>query len=259
MKIYLRSFVFGLLCLNLAVHAQMGPGHGPHFDSALEKLFGHNQSFSSTLEMQMKAGDDGNTMVMPGKIYFDAGKSRFEMNMSEMKGHQMPPEAAAHMKAMGMDKMVTITLPKDKTAYLIYPDMQAYVVTQVSDTEAATNDFKMETTELGKETVDGHPCVKSQVVVTDPEGNQHESTVWNATDLNKFPIKIEQSEEGHEVTMLFKDIKLSKPDASLFNPPAGYTKYDSMPAMMQAEMMKHMGGGMMPGGMPGGAGQPPEN
>lgn len=258
MKIYLRSLLFGLLCLNLTAHAQMGPPHGPRFGGAMDKLFGHNQSFSATLDMQMKTSAEGNTMDMPGTIYFDSGQSRFEMNMSEMKGHQMPPETAAHMKAMGMDKMVTITLPQDKTAYLIYPDMQAYVEMPVANTEADTNDFKMETTELGKETVDGHPCVKNKVVMTDPEGNQHESTVWNATDLNNFPVKIEQNGEGHQVTMMFKDIKLSKPDASLFKPPTGFTKYDSMQAMMQQEMMKRMGGGM-PGGMPGGAGQPPEN
>ncbi len=258
MKIHLRSVLFGLLCLNLTAHAQMGPPHGPRFGGAMDKLFGHNQSFSATLDMQMKTSAEGNTMDMPGTIYFDSGQSRFEMNMSEMKGHQMSPEAAAHMKAMGMDKMVTITLPQGKTAYLIYPDMQAYVEMPVANTEADTNDFKMETTELGKETVDGHPCVKNKVVMTDPEGNQHESTVWNATDLNNFPVKIEQNGEGHQVTMMFKDIKLSKPDASLFTPPTGFTKYDSMQAMMQQEMMKRMGGGM-PGGMPGGAGQPPGN
>jgi hypothetical protein len=43
--------------------------------------------------------------------------------------------------------------------------------------------------------------------------------------------------------MLFKDVKLSKPAASQFEPPADYKKYDSMMSLM----MEHMGGGM---GMP---------
>jgi hypothetical protein len=47
--------------------------------------------------------------------------------------------------------------------------------------------------------------------------------------------------------MLFKDVKLAKPDASLFDPPAGYKHYDNLQQMMQQEMMKRMGGGM---GMP---------
>ena len=61
---------------------------------------------------------------MPGKISFDAGKSRFEMNMSDLQGPQMPPGTAAQMKAMGLDQMVTISRPDKKFTYLIYPGLQ---------------------------------------------------------------------------------------------------------------------------------------
>ena len=65
----------------------------------------------------------------------------------------------------------------------------------------------METTELGKDTVDGHPCVKNKVIVTDNEGSKHESTVWNATDLKNFPVKIETDRTGRQtMTMLFKNV-----------------------------------------------------
>ena len=100
----------------------------------------------------------------------------------------------------------------------------------------------MDVTELGKETVDGHPCVKNKTVVTDKEGNQHESLVWNATDLKKFPVKIEQSQNGMKITMAFRDISFSKPTANLFDPPNDATKFDSMQSMMQQVMMKRMGG-----------------
>ena len=78
------------------------------------------------------------------------------------------------------------------------------------------------------------------------EAKKHEATVWNATDLKKFPVKIETTEQGQAVTMLFKDVKLSKPEANLFDPPSDL-KYYSMMSLMQQEMMKRMGGGM---GMP---------
>jgi len=246
MKNYLRSILFGLLCLNLTAHAQMGPGGGPHFGGAMDKLFGDNKSFSATLDMQMADPAGGETMEIPFAFAFDSGKTRFEMNMSEMKGHNMSPEAAAHLKAMGMDKSVTISLPADNTTYLIYPDMQAYVEMSVPNTEPATNDVKIEITKLGEGTVDHHPCMENKVVITDKEGNQHAFTAWNATDLNKFPVKIVQNEEDHQVTMLFKNIKLSKPDASLFKVPAGFTKYDNMQTMMRDQMMKKMGGMGMP-------------
>jgi hypothetical protein len=47
--------------------------------------------------------------------------------------------------------------------------------------------------------------------------------------------------------MLFKNVSLTKPAASLFDPPAGFKKYDNIQQLMQQEMMKRMGGGM---GMP---------
>ena len=109
---------------------------------------------------------------MPGKLSFDAGKQRFEVNLADMKGGQMPPDAAAQMKSMGMDQIVTIARPDKKAAYLIYPGMQSYAEIQRSNADSApTNgDYKVEITEIGKETVDGHPCVKNKYVVTDNEG-----------------------------------------------------------------------------------------
>ena len=221
----------------------MGGGpQGPQIAGAMAKLFGDNKAFSATVEFQIQA--EGQDMTMPGKIAFDDGKSRFDMDMSDVKGAQIPPDAAAHMKQMGMDKMSTISLPDQKALYIMYPEMQAYAQMSMRDSDSArTNaDFKIDTTELGKETVDGHPCIKNKAVVTDDKGNKHEYTVWNATDLNKFPVKLDTSEQGHAMTLLFKDVKLSKPDASQFNPPSDYKKYDSIMALMQQEVMKRMGG-----------------
>jgi len=158
------------------------------------------------------------------------------------------------MKAMGMDQVVTIALPDKKIAWMIYPGLQSYAAVQLSDADSAfTNgDFKVETTEIGKDTVNGHPCVKNKYVVTDDKGVKHESTVWNATDLKKFPVKIETAEHGDNISMLFKDISLAKPAASQFEVPADFKKYDNMQQMMQEQMMKRMGGGMG-----GGMGMPP--
>ncbi len=244
-----------VIALGLApAFAQFGPrgggGQGPHFGGAMNKLFGANQAYSAILEFQT-SGRNGENIIMPGKISFDNGKSRFEMNMSEMQGSQMPPSAAEHMKSMGMDTMISISRPDLKLVYIVYPGLHSYAVMTPQEPSASTDaaDFKVESTELGKETVDGHDCVKNKVIVTDKEGNKHESTVWNATDLKKFPVKIVTTEQGQNSTMLFKKISFEKPAAGNFEPPAGLTKYDNVQTMMQTEMMKKMGGGM---GMPPG-------
>ncbi|HUB87620.1 MAG TPA: DUF4412 domain-containing protein [Verrucomicrobiae bacterium] len=223
-----------------------GGSGGPQFDKSLEKLFGDNQVFSATLEVQMNSSANSNKVS--GKMSFENGNLRFETDMADMKGQSITPEILAHMKSLGMDHMVNISLPDQKTIYVIYPNAQAYVEVTVppGDSSATNGNVKLDTTELGKETVDGHPCVKNKDVITDSQGEKHEFTVWNATDLKNFPIKIEVNQEDNDIVETFKDISFTEPDASQFSPPANCTKYDSVQEMMQSVMMKHMGGTMPP-------------
>src|SRR4051812_32745631 len=97
----------------LTAHAQLfgggaGPS-GPDLSGAMKKLFGDNPNFTANAEIQTK-GASGD-LVMPGKMFCADGKSRMEMDLSQVKGGQMPAE---QMKQMGMDKTVMITLPDKK-------------------------------------------------------------------------------------------------------------------------------------------------
>lgn len=253
----LRCAGLSVLLSVYAAHAQPGrpggmggPPPGPGLSGSTVKLFGENSTFSANLEMQTSGGGEADPMTMPGKIFFDHGKSRFEMDMSQLRGGKMSPETAAQMKSIGMDKTIMISRPDKKVGYQVYPRMQAYLESPLPENEASgqSNDFKLDVTELGKETVDGHPCIKNKAIVTDKEGTKHESLVWNATDLNKFPIKIEHSEDGLKVTMLFRDVSFAKPAADLFDPPSGATKYDNLQSMMQQVMMNRLSGGEPPKG-----------
>lgn len=250
----MKTHIQGLLALALglsltAVNAQPArPGgmggssrSGPQISAAMAKLFGDHQTFTADIENEISMSE-GKSMTLPGKLAFDSGKARFEMNMTEAKGNAFPPQAVAQMKSMGMDKLISISRPDQKATYLVYPSLKAYASMPESDQEGSTSeaDFKMETTELGKETIDGHPCIKNKAIVTDSEGKKHESTLWNATDMKKFPIQIKTTEGGNDITIHFKNVKMSKPDSSEFNPPTDFKKYDSMMSLMQAEMMKRM-------------------
>jgi hypothetical protein len=214
--------------------AQPGPPPGPNWDGAMAKLFGDNPGFTATMEFHMTRSS-GQEMSMPGKIAHLEGKARFEMDMSGMQGANMPPQAAAHMKQMGMGKMTSITRRDQNLIYMVYPDMKAYTEMPIHETNAPASEYKADVTKLGEETINGHNCIKNKVVVTGPDGSTRESTLWNATDLNKFPIKIQMaSKEGGNMVLLFNDVKLEKPDASLFDPPADFTKYDNMMSLMMS-------------------------
>jgi Domain of unknown function (DUF4412) len=246
MKKHIFILTLAIFAVGLSpVYSQFGPmAGGAQLGGGMDKLFGDNKSFSATLEVQTK-DQSGTAMTFPGKLTFDAGNSRFEMNMAEMKGGSFPPSALTQMKSMGLDRMVSISLSDKKSVFVIYPNVQSYVEMTSDPAAAATNnDTTIETTKLGEETVAGHPCVKNKEVVTDKQGGKQEFTVWNATDLKNFPIQIQMTVQGNPITLSYSDLNFSKPDASLFAPPTGFTRYDNMQTMMQTVMMKRLGGGM---------------
>ncbi len=247
--LFLTATIIGMGLVPALAQLGMGGGQAPHFDSAMNKLFGDNKSFSARMEMQTSIGD-GNSVSMPGSYSFDNGKTRLEMNLADVKGSVITPDVVQQAKTMGMDKTVVISRPDLKLTYIVYPGLSSYAEIPTQDVSGSVNpdDYKIENAADGKETVDGHDCVKNKVTLTDKDGNKRDSTVWNATDLKNFPVKIVTGDASKPVTMLYKNVSLAKPSASLFDPPSGYTKYTDIQTMMQTEMKKKMGGGAKPPG-----------
>jgi hypothetical protein len=216
----------------VTAYAQPGTPPRPSFDAAMAKLFGDNNAFSATLEFHVPR-PPGADMIMQGKFAFLDGKSRCEMDMSETQGSQTAPQVTAQMKRLGVARLIMITRGDKKLSYLVYPDSKAYVATATGETGGAAAEYKTEATKLGDETIDGHSCIKNKIVVTAPDGSAHESTVWNASDLNQFPIKIETtSGNGMDTVLVFKDVKLGKPDDAQFDVPADFKKYDNVMSLM---------------------------
>jgi hypothetical protein len=107
---------------------------------------------------------------------------------------------------------------------LIYPGVQSYqeLAQPKAETEAAEKGLKMEKTALGKETFDGHPCVKNKVSVKTSKESVLDAVVWNASDLKDFPIQIEMKEKDRTVRMHFTGVSFVKPEAKQFEIPAAY-------------------------------------
>ena len=250
MKLRIFAFTVLAISLSLSTDAQQqrrpggaggGAGGPPQFSGAMTKLFGENKAFTANAEMEMKTPNGA--ITMPGKLAFLDGKSRFEMDTTKIKGAQIPPQAAEQMKQMGMAEMISISRPDKKETYIVYPGLKSYAAVPndggdhaAVDAAAPKDDLKK--TELGKETVDGHQTTKYKVVIKDDQGKEHESTMWTASDLKDFPIKIETVNEGMPSTITFKDVKFDRPEESLFNPPAEFKRYTDMNTMMQEQMMK---------------------
>lgn len=235
-----------LATLSLPSQAQPRSGPGPVagvaapgalFAGGMARLFGDTPAFSANMQVDAK-GPNG-SISLPGKVSFLNGKSHFEMDATKIKGSTMPPGAVEQIKAMGMAEVHSISLPEKKEAYLIYPGLKSYSVIPVNAT-VADDKAEVKKTEIAKETVDGHPSTKYKVVIKGADNTQ-EATVWMASDLKGFPIKIQTTNEAGDSVVTFSNVNFTKPNESLFSPPADFQRYSNPTSMMQEAMMKKFG------------------
>jgi hypothetical protein len=239
-------FVLAGGLLTATAFAQRGPmgGSPPGLDPIMTKLFGSIKGFSAKAEMTMTSPRGEMSVTVVYEML--GGKIRMDMDMASMMGAQMPPEAKAQMKMMGMDRMVNIMLPETHQLCVIYPGAQAYIempLPQAGPAADAAKESKVDYAEVGKETIDGHPCVKSKMTVDSGDGNIREGFIWAATDLKGFPLQIQFNDPRMPMTMRFKDVQMKEPDAAHFIPPTDFTKYNNPQELMQGVIQKKMSAG----------------
>src|SRR5436309_10438301 len=220
--------------------AQMSAGRAPGWNAAMTKLCGDVKAFSAKAEMRALDPSGQPAIQVPMNFALLDNKVRMDIDLSQSKGPQAPPDQIALLKQMAMDRVACIVAPDKKAMQLIFPSLAAYVETPLPDEEAAAlnKDLKLHKTPLGKETIDGHPCVMNRVVMTDAKGQVAEAVVWNATDLKDFPVQMQMNEKETTVIMRYNEIRLGKPDAKQFDAPAGYTKHADMQQLMIAIAQK---------------------
>ncbi len=231
------GLAFALLSRPQSAVAQP-PGLGETgMNAAMVKLFGGNTSFTARAEFHVLDAHQKETDFMPVSYAMLDGNTRMDVDMNQVKSAEVPAAAMTALKQLGMDQTVVITRPDKKLIYSIYPRAKAYaeIAMNKEETAALAADFKMEKSPLGKETVDGHVCEKDQVTLTGNKGQKLEATVWTAGDLKDFPIQMQMAADPTANMLIkFRDVKLVRPDAKQFEPPAGLTKYDSAEALKDA-------------------------
>lgn len=242
-----RTLIFlgicGSLLTNGLVQAQIPGAPSTGFGVALLQLFGKTTAFTAKADLRMKdkTGEELASVILP--VSFLEGKIRADVDLTTVKSTELAPEAIAQLKVMGMDKMTMIVQPATNQMLLIYPNMKSYVKMPLSKSVTNITDKapKLDKTALGNETIDGHPCVKNKVILTSDDGEKKEMTVWNATDLKDFPVKMQSTESGNTVVIVFKEVVFIKPAATQFEAPAGFKKYDDAQQMLMEKLMENNG------------------
>jgi hypothetical protein len=162
-----------------------------------------------------------------------------------------------------LQDIYTITDTGTQKTFMVNPQAKTYYeqVQQKRGEAPSVYDpnVVMEKKKLGSETVDGHPCVKSEMTFYHKESptQKYKGTVWEAQDLGGLPIRSEiiveaMQKAGGSGKMVseMKEIKVGAATASMFEVPKDYKKVNSMPDLMgmggMQDMMKQMQKGKMP-------------
>jgi hypothetical protein len=221
----LQAALLAVLLVGQTVIAQIpSAASGTGVNAAFMKLFSSVGAFTAKVETQVLDGAQNPLVRMPMTFASLDGKVRLEIDLGQVQSKDFTASTLATIKQAGMDRMVSIFRPDKRLTYLVYPGVQSYqeLAQSKSEAEAAERGLKLEKSSLGKETLDGHPCVKNKVVVKSGKTSLLEAVTWNATDLKDFPIQIEMTEKDRSVRMHYTDVRFVKPDANQFEVPAAY-------------------------------------
>jgi len=159
-----------------------------------------------------------------------------------------------------MNGIVTITSSGSGTVIMMSTTNKAYFE-QARKEEAPSiydPDVVVEKTKTGSETIDGHSCVKYDIVMykKDKPEEKYKGRAWEAEDLGGLAIRNEMDMPENEgmaggvMVMELKDVKVGAATADMFAVPADYRKANSMmelmtgaggaPGMPDVEKMKEM-------------------
>ena len=246
MKIFFASALIALALARGAAFAQLeAPGQTAGVNAALTKLFGDLTAFSAKATITVYGKDQKEKISTPMDFALLDNKVRVEIDTAKIRNKDMPAVGAEALKQLGMDRVVSVIRPDTRANFIIFPGLQCYVKTTLSkeEVEAYEKKPKLHKIETGKETLDGHVCVKNRVVVTDDKGGKQEATIWNATDLKDFPVQIMTKEKEDTVVIRYRQIQLAKPDAKSYDAPVGFQEYSSVEALMAGLTAKLLGGG----------------
>ena len=193
-------------------------------NTAFLKLFGAVGAFTAKVDTQVFDAYQQQKVRLVMDFAVSEGKVRIEISLAQMQSKDLPPSKVTELKESGMERIISLFRPDKKVTYIVYPGTQSYLSMPLAkeDIEAFEKGLKLEKSPLGKETMDGHNCVKNKVTVSDTKGPVLQAVAWNAGDLKDFPLQIEMKEKGNTVRMHFTQLQFTKPDSQKFEVPAAY-------------------------------------
>ena len=216
----------------------------PFLAAAMSELFSDSRPFSAMAVLQLP-GDPPNQGIPLGFATLE-GKMRWYLNLDQARTSRLDPDTTDWLREAKLSQIVLILRPQTN-ALVVLPGLKQwfeFATPKPADIEEKAREKVgfLQKTEAGRETVDGHPCVKYRLDLPKERSTGEAAFVWQATDLKNLPIKFQARMNGETYGLLFRQIKDSPPDAKYFEAPAEYTKISGPAVLLQNALLGRLSG-----------------
>jgi hypothetical protein len=200
---------------------------GPEF-SAFRSILESNTAFSASLTLTTEGSSATAPLTIVSKSFRSGSKRRSEFDAAALPCFDSRPITQLLSTSGQSTEIVVIDNPARKSSYTVFPALRAYIVQPL--TSSGDIIMPVSIARLGSDQLHGHPCSKNSFIFTDASAH-HEFTVWQAADLNSFPIRFETVRNGVKMVGTFSELTLAAPDPKLFEPPFGFSAFTSFEAL----------------------------
>lgn len=184
---------------------------------------------SPTVEYSADSTMETEYGAMKTRIYHAPNKERREMSQ-------------------GGENMIMIMRQDKKVMWNVMPSQRMYIEMGMQGNadnrkgNVDINNYDIQHTVVGEETVNGVKTTKSKVIMKPKSGSGTKMGGFMWTTKDGIAVKTDviaiDGDKKARIKMELTNLKVGKQDASLFEPPAGYTKMD-MGAMMGGAYGRH--------------------
>lgn len=200
------------------------------------KMSPNTPEFLATGQMEVYDSSGAAQFELPMDLAATTNYFRWEADVSKI--WPLPAETKTMAQLARIDKTVFLVSMEQKKVYMIYPDLQAYEQIPIPASALAQFDLRsglidLKKTEVGPEIVDGHPCIKNRITDIEAGNAPQPGLVWNASDLQGFPIKMELKTDQGIMMFHFHNVVIRQPDPSLFEIPGNYMSFTNTGDLMK--------------------------
>jgi hypothetical protein len=203
----------------------------------LVQLLGSNATFSAAAQVSGEGPADTDNFFMDVTYALLGDELRTETDLARLRSRNACDIAQGRLQEMGLDDTILIRLPDLKTSFVVYPRARAYVEMPLDWRERLKVITDLQRTRIGEAVADGHPCIQYRLHITNAVGDENEVLVWEATDLQNFPVQVRFEIGKSTFNILFQNVKLDPPSIDLFHPPIDFDRYETLRQLIRARRL----------------------